>query len=429
VLRTEITNHWPVLLLVAAGVGVLWTAAVLSKYVRLMLNIIRDTPRPPLMGPLDYERVEGRSVWFRAFDGTLLRGMVLSPELWRRRLTPSAPGPDEPTDEAWLSRHARGVIIFCHEFGSDRYSCARYCRALLEAGFDVFSFDFRSQGASGALPGYQPRLWCTNHEVADVLGALAVVQAQLEAQGLQQRLGLFGVSRGGAAALLAAGAAGRRTPLGAVLADGAFSNDILLETMMKKWVHIFARVRFLYENHPPAFWRFLRWLVLQLAQVRFGCTFLSVRRGMRQLRQPVFLIHGQKDSYIQAEQTAVLHGLAGTPRYLWLVAEARHNQSVLVDAERYASRTLAFFEKHLAGGAAPETHVAEAWRADVQAFLAWPGRSASVPAEKATRDYVGEDHRVLRRAGGTAAIAAVPEVPEPLPQSAKRPVAARTGGQ
>src|SRR5689334_20367890 len=51
---------------------------VLRKYVRLCLNIIKDTPPPLAMGPRDFQRIEGERVTFRAFDNLNLCGMFLS---------------------------------------------------------------------------------------------------------------------------------------------------------------------------------------------------------------------------------------------------------------------------------------------------------------------------------------------------------------
>ena len=50
---------------------------ILRKYVKLMLNIIRDTPPPLSMGPCDFQRIDGKKVVFRAFDNLNLRGMFL----------------------------------------------------------------------------------------------------------------------------------------------------------------------------------------------------------------------------------------------------------------------------------------------------------------------------------------------------------------
>src|ERR1017187_8010960 len=100
---------------------------LLAKYVRICINIFVASPMPLSMGPLDFQPIHGEVVRFRSFDGTSLRGMHLN----------------TPNRAAY-----KGTIVFCHEFGSDMYSCARYARPLIESGFDVFTFDFRGHGQS-----------------------------------------------------------------------------------------------------------------------------------------------------------------------------------------------------------------------------------------------------------------------------------------
>jgi alpha-beta hydrolase superfamily lysophospholipase len=319
-----------------------------------MLNIIRDSPPPLLYAPLDFDRQEGYPVRFRAYDGTLLQGMFVSSELFKERTNGESALCQIPLNFSHMqspgifSRNSRGVIIFCHEYASDMYSYGRYCKSLLNAGYDIFTFDFRSHGKSSSLPGYESRLWCTDKEEYDVLGALYLVQSKLQNASLKLDIGLFGISRGAGAAILAAFHARTRIPVKAVLSDGLFSTDITLESMMKKWVHIFARVRFVYENHRPVFWHFLRWLLLKFARSRFHCRFPSVRKKIMQLKElPIFMIHGEKDSYIKSEQAQMLYDIMPLPRYLWIVPEAKHNQSVIVDPGRYAERTVAFFGKFL----------------------------------------------------------------------------------
>ena len=157
---------------------------------------------------------------------------------------------------------------------------------------------------------------------------------------------MFGISRGAGAAVMAA--AESIVPARAILTDGAFSTDKILEWSMKKWVHVFARVRFVYERHRPAFWHFLRWLLLKLARIRFNCQFPSVRKTLHKLKGvSIFLVHGAKDSYITPEHAQMLFDSAKEPRYLWIVPDAKHNQSVSVSPEAYAGRTVEFFEKYL----------------------------------------------------------------------------------
>lgn len=386
--------HWYVWLPLVLVLLIVWIAAVLNKYIRLMLNIIRDTPPALLFAPLDFDRLEGLPVRFRAYDGTLLRGMFVTSDLFREKKHADSScvsfltNPEELRKKKSLSRQSRGVIIFCHEFGSDQYSYSRYCKPLLEAGFDIFTFDFRSHGQSSSLPRYQPRLWCSDKEVSDVLGAIHLVAGKLRKSGQKPEIGLFGISRGAAAAILAAWQDRRENRVKAVLSDGLFCTDITMESMMKKWAHIFARVRFVYENHHPLFWPFLRWLLVRRATSKFGCRFPSVRKALLHLENtPTFLIHGEKDSYIKSEQAQTLYDLSQTPRYLWIVPEARHNQAVMVAPQPYAGRTVAFFTKYLSSKI-PDSllEFASSDEESFAFFLKEENQSLGIPAGKVETD-------------------------------------------
>ena len=323
----ELSWHWGLLSMVSTVLIVIaLTAAILARYIRIMLNILADTPPPLSMGPQDFQRMEGEHVQFRSADGVSLHGMFL----YGNRAKPR-----------------KGMIIFCHEFASDMYSCARYCRPLLDAGFDAFTFDFRGHGRSSNIPNYSPRQWPSDREAADVLGAFAFVESYLENEGLPPEVGIFGISRGAGAAILAMG---NNDAVKCIVTDGAFSTDVTLESLMKRWAYIFARVKFIYENYPPAFWRFLRWVLFLFAPRRFTCRFPSVRKAIvRMSPRAMFFIHGERDSYIRAEQTRFLYALAPQPKYLWIVPGAKHNQSVVVCPDEYRVRTVAFFERFLTG--------------------------------------------------------------------------------
>lgn len=300
-------------------------ALVLGRYIRISLNILRTT-RPPLTRkPLDFEQLHGTPLSFVAHDGLALSGMLV---------------------RAAEHQPRRGLVLFAPEFLADMHSCARYCRPLVEAGYDVIAFDFRGHGESGNFPGYTPRQWVTNHEMSDIRGAISFCLRWLEERNLPAELGLLGVSRGGCAALLAAA---EFPEVRAVATDGAFSTDAILEFLMKRWAYIFATVRVIYENHPPAFWRFMRWMLLCVARREFGCSFPSVRKSVARMKpRPILFIHGEKDSFLPVEVTSrMLYQLAGQPKYLWIAAGARHSQAVTLHPETYARLLTDFFDTHL----------------------------------------------------------------------------------
>lgn len=297
---------------------------VLSKYVRICLTILKDTEPPLFMGQSGFVPMVGEDRDYHTADGIRLRATII------------------PTPR----RQPKGFILFAPEFKSTRHSCARYCRPLLEAGYDIMTFDFRGHGDSADEEGYQPRQWASDREVTDIMTSIAIAEEWLEDRGRPIELGVFGISRGACAALLAAE---HRENIRAIVTDGAFSSDCTLEHFLKRWASIFAKVRVVAENHPPEFWRFLRWWVFYKAERSFKCRFPSVRKAlMRMLPRPILFIHGARDSHIPVNQSRLLYAQAAQPRYLWIVPGAKHNQSVDVAAEEYARHSVQFFDRYLA---------------------------------------------------------------------------------
>ncbi len=340
-----ITHHWAALSIAATCISLLTFALLLlTKYVRICLNIFTDTPLPLSIDARDFEIIQGEEVRFRSFDGTSLRGM------WLR-----TKGPMEQSvhDE---SPFRKGTVVFCHEFGSDMYSCARYARPLIEAGFDVFTFDYRGHGDSSRPRNYRLLQWPSDRELEDTLGACAFVEDTLSAADRPTRIGIFGISRGAGAAILAASS---DPNIACIMCDGAFSTTETLVTLMKRWASIFGRVKLVYQNHPDAFWRFLLWCMMRFAQPRLSRRFPSVRKALaNMISRPIMLIHGERDSYIRSDQAELLHRAAGKPKYLWIVPKAKHNQSVTTVPDEYAARTTAFFRKYLADEAVDENKIA-----------------------------------------------------------------------
>jgi uncharacterized protein len=321
-----IARNWAMVLIlptIAILIGV--PLSILRKYTRISLNIMRTTKPPLSRGPLDFERLTGEPVHFLAFDGLPLSGMLIRPPPGRPR---------------------RGLIVFAHGYCSDMHSCARYCRPLQAAGYEILTFDFRGHGESSCPPKYTPRQWVADCDLHDMRGAAAFAENWLSEQGYPTEFGLFGISRGACAAVLLAH---ENSAVRAIVADGAFSTDTTIEYFMRRWAYIFARVRLSSETYPPAFWRFLRWSMMRCAHREFGCHYPSVRKALRRLTpRPMLFIHGERDSYLPVEQTRLLYALAPQPKYLWIAPGARHNQAVVLHPEFYASLTAGFFDLHLA---------------------------------------------------------------------------------
>lgn len=319
------SRNWAMVAIISTiAILVIVPTLVLGKYVRIALNIMRTTKPPLARSPLDFARIAGEPLTFPAFDGLPLAGMLI---------------------RAGGSQH-RGLIVFAHEYCADLYSCARYCRPLVDAGYDILTFDFRGHGQSECPPRYSPRQWVTDRELDDMRGAVAFAERWLIEHDRPPEVGLFGVSRGACAAILVAQENPRVT---ALTVDGAFSTDTSVEYFMRRWAYIFAGMQMDFQAYPQHFWRLLRWLMIGVACREFGCRFPSVRKAIAAMQpRPMLFIHGAKDSYLPVEQSRKLYALAGQPKYLWVAPQARHNQAAIVHPEFYARLTVGFFDRYLA---------------------------------------------------------------------------------
>ncbi len=315
-----VQDHWLAILIGVVLTCLAVLVGMLGRYVKIGFNVMRDTLIPLSMVSNGSDKLPGVEVEFFAFDGRSLRGTLLKGK---------------------GSQAGQATIIFCHEFGANKNSCLRYCNNLLEAGFDIFSFDFRNHGNSSRELDYMPRQWPTDKEIADVLGACAFVESLYPNV---QPLGLFGVSRGGGAAIMAAA---QTDMVRAIVTDGVFSTDWVLETSAERWAEIFARLHMVYR-HLPQFGRFFRWMVVCVAEVKLKCRFPSVRKAVNRMSaRPIFFIHGEKDSYVRPEQARRIYEQAQEPKFLWIVPKAKHNHAVDEAPELYCERTAAFFRQYL----------------------------------------------------------------------------------
>lgn len=312
--------HWLAIPIVVVSICLVVLLVMLGRYVKIGFNVMRDTLIPLSMVSNAADKLPGTELEFVALDGMGLRGTLLQCD----------------ADKA-----VKATIIFCHEFGANKNSCLRYCGGLLEVGFDIFTFDFRNHGNSSQELNYAPRQWPTDKEVDDVLGACAFVKSLY----LEDRpIGLFGISRGGGAGILAAV---QTDTIQAIVTDGIFSTDWVVETSVDRWAAIFARLHMVYR-HLPQFGRFFRWMVVCVAELKLKCRFPSVRKAVNRMSaRPIFFIHGEKDSYVRPEHAKRIYDQGHEPKFLWIVPNAKHNQAVEAAPELYRERTTAFFRQYL----------------------------------------------------------------------------------
>ena len=140
------------------------------------------------------------------------------------------------------------MIVYCHEYLSDRWSFYPYVDHLRDLGYDIFTFDFRNHGASDLDPDYAPLQWTTEHEIHDLRAALAYLRTRDDHD--PAGFGLFGVSRGGTTALIAAAA---EPDVWGVITDGAFPTQGTMVAYIVRWAQIYVPSAFLRSLTVVAF--------------------------------------------------------------------------------------------------------------------------------------------------------------------------------
>ncbi|HKP51231.1 MAG TPA: alpha/beta fold hydrolase [Chloroflexia bacterium] len=285
------------LLLVAAYLAV--SGYIASRIVHPVRKPL--TTNPSLYG-LKYEAVEFKS----AGDDIPLKG-------WRMEL------PDG---------QAKHTILILHGSNStkDNFISMEVARALVQNGYDVFSFDFRGHGESG---GELTSLG--SWETRDVAGALAYLKAQSVTE-----VGVIGYSMGAVTALLAAP---DHPEMRAIVSDSAFAR---LMTIVEQEG---MRTNPLAPLFNPG--------VILMSKLMYGLDLLQnePKRAISQLRdRPLLLIHSTGDNLIPVSEAYELQraGASNPNLELW-VAQGKGHVSALADnKDEYQERVLGFFDKWLA---------------------------------------------------------------------------------
>jgi pimeloyl-ACP methyl ester carboxylesterase len=242
----------------------------------------------------------------------------------------------------YLKTHAPerlGTIVFCPEYLGDRGSVALYTDGLREAGFDLFTFDFRNHGDSDTDPTYRPMQWVSDLELIDLRAALAHVRSRDDAD--PAGMALLGVSRGGGTALAVAA---EDPTIWAVATDGAFPTFGTMHAYCLRWAEIYVRPPWLWRHMPKSIFRFAAWVGRVSSQGRHGRVYPSLERAVARIApRPWLMIHGERDAYISPNIARRLFARARSPKESWIVPGAKHNRCQEVDPAAYADRLTGFF--------------------------------------------------------------------------------------
>ncbi len=263
-------------------------------------------PRYPLYIPPSAYRADYETVSFPSEDGITLKGWFVKPA------HPASKAP---------------VIIVCHGVGANKSDFTELAVSLSRRGYFVLLFDFRAHGESGGS-----RSSLGHHEQKDIAAALDLLKSRPEVD--PKRIGIYGFSLGASTAILAAA---RTHAFSAIVADSAFTS---LKDLARSVITGFY--------HLPSF------PFLHLAMIEYELYFqtridtispVSVIKDIAPT--PVFIIAGDGDRLIPAENGRKLFASAKEPKELWIIPNADHGATLSAAGSAYEKRVGEFFDNNL----------------------------------------------------------------------------------
>ena len=220
------------------------------------------------------------------------------------------------------------IIVICHGLAHDKHSGIRFVQYLLREGYTLLSLDFRNHGESdGEVTTYG------YHEKKDLIAAIHYLR---ERCGYDARIGILGASMGAAIALQAAA---ETDEISALVLDSPFAS---LRTITYEWAD--------QMTHLP---RFLLHLPMNLGLLWYElgtrCKVLDIEpmAKVKNIRCPIFLIHGGNDEKIPAHHSRDIYEHATCEKELWISEGAGHLGTYLQHRHEYEDRVLKFFSRTL----------------------------------------------------------------------------------
>ncbi len=233
-----------------------------------------------------------------------------------------------PLEGWYIDSPGSQVILMLHGRNGNResgYAAMPLMQTLVAHNYDVFMFDFRGHGNSGA-----GRLSFGQFEKRDVTGALEY----LKTRGVNE-VGVIGFSLG---AITAVDAAPEHPEMRAIVVDSVFAD-------MPPFVEYnLARLAGLPSIFTPG--------VAATGRVLYGLDIPGNRpaRALASLgSRPVLLIHGTQDQDIPVANAYLLQKAAANNSNfkLWIVEGSAHTMAYPDHPEEFEQRMLNFYDRYL----------------------------------------------------------------------------------
>jgi pimeloyl-ACP methyl ester carboxylesterase len=225
----------------------------------------------------------------------------------------------------WYVPSANGAaVILAHAFNGNRTGCLYHAALLAKHGYGVLLYDARAQGES---EGERYAFGWDAHW--DILAALDYLQQRPEVD--PERIGVLGLSAGGAAALRAAA---ETHHIAAVVAEGAGWPTF------EDWL--------IAAEPADVVWAPGIWMTYKIAEVASGISSpMPIKQAVTRIAPaPLFLIAAGED---RATSQGYLNA-AGEPKAFWDMDEPGHIDALFKYPDEYERRVVGFFDQALLRG-------------------------------------------------------------------------------
>jgi fermentation-respiration switch protein FrsA (DUF1100 family) len=280
-------------LLIIAAIAVLFPSIAV-----LLAGSILSASSPQAVGNLPSD-LAGRSVEFSSTSGATIHGWFI-------------PG-----------KKGSGAIALMHGVRANRLSMLDRARFLSRAGYAVLLFDFQAHGESTGI-----HITFGFLESKDAQAAISFLHANAPGE----KIGVIGVSMGGAAVLLS------DPPL-----------DVNAAVLEMVYPSINQAIKDRLQAHLGSWSGALTPLLSWQLKPRLGISADDLRPidKVSRFSVPKLFIAGESDRHTTLVESQQMFSAAGEPKELWVVPRAEHVDLYPLAKEEYERRVLDFFEKNL----------------------------------------------------------------------------------
>jgi alpha-beta hydrolase superfamily lysophospholipase len=215
------------------------------------------------------------------------------------------------------------VVLLLHAVRADRSTMVTRAQLLKKHGFSVLLIDLQ---AHGETPGNAITLGA--REASDVVAARDWLKRTMPSR----RVGVVGCSLGGASVLLGPQPAG--------------FDAVVLEAVYPRISRaVENRVRIRLGRLAPI----VTPLLLMQLNPRLGLTVSDLEpiRFIGKLGAPVLIVAGESDEHTTLQESQELYAAAASPKGLWIVPRARHQDFLAYQPAEYEARVVSFLTKTL----------------------------------------------------------------------------------